>query len=367
MKIALVHDWLTNFAGAEQVLLSLHQIWPDAPIFTSVYNKTRVPQFANADIRVSFLQKWPFASKKHQLYLPLLPLTFESFDFKDYNVVLSSSHSCAKGIITKPSTLHLCYCHTPMRYAWDDSQNYIKESKFIGPIKRLIPSIMNYLRMWDFVSADRVDEFIANSNFVKQRIAKYYKRNAVVIHPPVNASLFKPTVEIGDYYVMSGRLIPYKRVDIAIQAFNELNLPLIVIGTGPEEKKLKALANNNIKFLGRVSDDQLQKYVAQTRAFIFPTLEDFGIAPLEAMAAGRPVIAYRGGGALDYVIEGITGTFFKDQHPLSLADAVRKFDYRKYNPKIIRQHALKFDRPVFKQKIKEFVDEKYREFENSHN
>ena len=366
-KIALVHDWMTNFAGAERVLLAFHEIWPNAPIFTSTYNREKMKQFSNADVRVSFLQKWPLASKKHQLYLPLLPIAFESFDFKDFDIVVSSSHSCAKGIVVKPNTLHISFCHTPMRYAWDDSQNYVKESRFAWPIKKLIPSMMNYIRMWDRVSADRVDHFIANSNFVKQRIKKYYKADAEVIHPPVNASFYTPAQTISDYFLFVGRLISYKRVDHALAAFNELKLPLKIIGTGPEYAKLKSMAKSNIEFLGSVSDSDVKQYLAHAKAFIFPAIEDFGIAPLEAMASGRPVIAFKGGGALDYVIEGITGTFYNKQHPLALADAVKRFDYTKYNPKVIRQHALKFDAPIFKKKIKEFVEGKFMEFKNSNN
>jgi glycosyltransferase involved in cell wall biosynthesis len=359
MKVALIHDWVTNFSGAEQVLLALYEIYPQAPIFTSVYNSKKVPQFKHTKIVTSFLQNFPPSKNKHQLVIPFMPFAFEQFDLKDYDVVISSSHSCSKGVLTSPETLHICYCYTPTRYLWE-----------IGIDKRVTGKVIkgfvgNYLRVWDRLAACRVDYFIAISETVKRRIKKYYGRGSEIIYPPVNTGFYKPQKKIGDWFLIVSRLIPYKKVDIAVQAFSDLGLPLVVIGEGPELEKLKKMAKPNIKFLGRLEDEQVKKYYSQCKAFIFPGEEDFGITPVEAMASGRPVIAYKKGGACESVIEGITGTFFKEQTPQCLIEIIRKFKPEKYNPQLIRQHALKFDRVVFKKKIKEFVDQKYRGFKKN--
>ncbi len=361
MKVALVHDWLTNFTGSEQALLALHQIYPQAPIYTSIYNKQKVPQFNNVEVIKSFLQKFPQAKRRHQIFFPFMPFAFEQFDLKKYDVVISSSHSCAKGVLTSPETLHICYCYTPTRYLWE-----------IGIDKRVTGGITkgfigNYLRVWDRQAADRVDYFVAISEIVRKRIKKYYSRKSKVIYPPVNTGFYKPQGEIGNYFLIVSRLIPYKKIDIAVQSFSDLGLPLVIIGEGPELEKLKKMAKPNIKFLGGLEDERVRKYYSQCKAFIFPGEEDFGITPVEAMASGRPVIAYREGGACESVVEGITGTFFEEQTPQCLIDKVRRFKSEKYNPKIIRQHALSFDISVFKKKIKDFVDEKYKEFQNKLN
>lgn len=364
MKIALVHDWLTNFAGAERVLLAMHELWPEAPIFTTVYNSKNASQFAGADIRVSFMQKIPFAKKKHQMFLPLMPLAFESFDFSEYDVVLSTSHACSKGIVTKPKTLHICYCHTPMRYAWDGSQEYIQKAGFGKLFKSwLIPVMMNYLRVWDRATADRVDEFLANSSFVAKRIKKYYQRDAKVLYPPVDCGRFGMSEgrnvgmsEGQDFYLIVGRLVPYKRVDLVVEAFNENGRKLLIVGEGPEKGKLKKIAKENITFLGHVSEAQVAELMSKCKAFIFPQEEDFGISAVEAQAAGRPVIAYGEGGALETIIEGKTGVFFKEQSAESLNLALERAEKISFSPEEIRAHAQQFDIAIFKSRIKQFVE-----------
>lgn len=289
-------------------------------------------------------------------------MAIEQFDLSGYDVVLSDSASYAKGIITKPSTLHICYCHTPLRYAWDDSHRYISESGYPIFIKKIIPLIINYLRIWDREAALRVDKFIANSQFVKNRIQKYYRAGSAVIYPPVSVKNFEISEASDDYFLMVGRFLPYKRFDIAIKAFNELGWPLKIIGDGPERRRLLRMAGRNIEFLGFCDDINLRKYYSRCRALIFPQEEDFGIVALEAMASGRPVIAYRGGGVLEIMKEGITGLFFNKQTSDSLLRCLEGFNDSDFDSKTIRERALLFDRGIFKEKIRKFVDDNYNEF-----
>ncbi|MEK7182048.1 MAG: glycosyltransferase, partial [Patescibacteria group bacterium] len=280
----------------------------------------------------------------------------EEFDFTKYDIVLSDSSSYAKGIITRPETLHVCYMHTPMRYAWDDCQKYTKDFGFPSMIKKLVPFFMSPIRLWDKISADRVDLFIANSQFVKKRIKKYYRKEASVIHPPVNVNRFAVSNERKDYFLMVGRLIAYKRHDIAIEAFNRLKLPLRIIGRGPELERLKKLAGPTIEFLGRVPEEELPKYYAECRGFVFPQEEDFGIVAIEAMASGRPLIAYRGGDIVEHMEEGKTGVFFDEQTPEAIVKAVERFDETAYDPHFIRQKALAFDKEQFKATMKDYIE-----------
>lgn len=366
MKVAIVQEWLTNLAGSERVTLALHEVFPSAPIFTSLFNPKNLPShFQDLEIKTSFLQKIPLAVKYHQALFPLMPYVFESFDFSDYDVVISSNHSCDKGIITGPKTLHICYCNTPTRYLWSHYHEYLRDSHFNCLVNKFVPYLTHRLRIWDRVAAERVDKFIANSSYVAARIKKYYKKEATVIYPPVDTSFYQPSERIEGYYLVVGRLIPYKKVDIVVEAFNDLGLPLKIIGTGPEYKKLKKMAASNIEFLGYLPDEETKKYYASALAFIAPQEEDFGLTPLEAMAAGRPVVAYYKGGLKETVLEGITGTFFKEQTPQCLIDTIKKFQPTRYNSKIIRQHALNFDTAVFKRKIKEFVEKSFREYQKS--
>ena len=373
MRVALVHDYLNQYGGGEKVLEVFAEIFPDAPIYTLIYdNKITDKILPGREIRASFLQKIPFIKSHHRFFPPLMPLAVEKLDLSDYDMVISDSAAFSKGVITKPGALHICYCHTPTRYAWDDSHKYVKEFSMPSLAKIFVPFFMNYLRLWDREATYRVDKFICNSNFVAQRIKKYYRQKAEVIYPPVDGDFFTPVdpaksplaTNEASYYLMVGRLLVYKRFDIAIEAFNKLELPLKIIGTGPEMKKIKRMANWNIEFLGEMRGEKLKEYYQNCQALIFPQEEDFGIVALEAMACGRPVIAYRGGGALESVKEGETGVFFNEQTANSLAEAVKKFDPSKFNPKLIRQHALKFDKQIFKKKIKDFIEKSYHDYRN---
>ena len=363
MKIALIHDYLVQYGGAERVLEAFTEIFPKAPIFTMVYDKKLMNgSFENKKIRSSFLQKIPFVGSHHRVFPLLMPMAIEQFDLSEFDIVLSDSNSYAKGVITNPNTLHVTYCHTPMRYAWDDCHKYLREFKYSKLTKKLVPFAMNYIRLWDKISADRPDQYIANSNFVSMRIKKYYNKDSFVINPPVNMNNFNISEKIEDYYLMTGRALPYKRFDIAIKAFNKLGLPLKIIGKGPETDRLKKIAKSNVEFLGYLSDKQTSSYFSRCKAFIFPPEEDFGITPLEAMACGRPVIAFKGGGALETVLENKTGIFFDKQTALSVEEAVRNFDHKNFDPKEIRDHAMKFDKEIFKEKIREFIESEYRKF-----
>ncbi len=361
MKIALVHDYLVQYGGAERVLECFMEVFPHAPIYTIVYDKEATHgRFEGKNIKTSFLQKYKLARKKHRLFPLIMPIAIEQFDFSKFDVVLSDSSSYAKGIITGPETLHICYMHTPMRYAWDDCQKYTQDFSFPKLVKKLVPMAMNYVRLWDKVSADRVDRFIANSNFVAKRIKKYYHKEAEVINPPVAISDFYISQERGGYFLMVGRLISYKRHDIAIEAFNKLGLPLKIIGRGPEMKRLKNLAKPNIEFLGRVSDGELAKYYSECRAFIFPQEEDFGIVAIEAMASGKPIIAYWGGDIPEHMEEEKMGIFFQNQKADDIVEAVSNFRDRNYDPNYIRSHSLKFDREIFKSKIKSYIENEFK-------
>ena len=359
MKIALVHDYLVQHGGAERVLECFCELFPDAPIYTLIYDRDAMGDtFSDRTIITSSLQKMPFAQKRHRLFPLLMTAAIEEFDFSQFDIVLSDSSSFAKGIITRPETIHVSYVHTPMRYAWDDCQKYTSDFGFPKMIEKVVPFIMNGVRLWDRISSDRVDNYIANSEFVSRRIKKYYDKDACVINPPVSTERFhlaktKPKKE---YYLMVGRLIAYKRHDIAIQAFNELGLPLKIIGRGPEIASLKKQAGDNIEFLERVDDVVLAKYYAEAKAFIFPQEEDFGIVAIEAMASGRPIIAYRGGDIVEHVIDGKTGIFFEDQTADSLISAVKIFDQYVFDQDRIRERSLKFDRENFKRKIRDYID-----------
>jgi glycosyltransferase involved in cell wall biosynthesis len=364
-RVAIVHDWLTNQGGGERVVWALHRAFPNAPIYTSVFNPEALPQFAALDVRTSFLQHWPQAKTKHQLYPTLRTLAFESFDFSGYDVVISSSSAEAKGVITKPDTLHVCYCHTPTRYYWSDYAQYRKSTGFgiLAPLVRLaMPRLSERMRIWDFAAAQRVDSFIANSKYVQQRISKYYRRASTVINPPIQADRFKLLDTPRSGYVVVSRLIPYKRVDLAVRACSELNLPLTVVGDGSELAKLKAMAGPSVTFLGRAGEEAVNRAYASASAFIFPADEDFGLTPLEAMASGTPVIAYGKGGVTETVIAGKTGTFFPEQTVESLKQALQAFNPRDYDAAKIRAHAEQFDEEVFIKKIQKFVDTNLKEY-----
>ncbi|MGG7153355.1 glycosyltransferase [Clostridium neonatale] len=367
MKIALVHDWLPFMGGAERVLTNFVELYPEAPIYTTICNRSKIDgPIKKAKIITSYLQKDNKEIKNHRKLFPFMMTAIESFNLNDYDIVLSDSSSIAKGAITSPDTMHVCYCHSPMRYAWEFSHEYARKMAGKGGLKaKLLSYFLTGVRLWDNASSDRVDYFIANSENVAKRIWKHYRRESVVIHPPVRCNLFNVSDVDEDYFLIVSRLQEYKRIDIAIEAFNKLGLPLIIIGDGPDRKKLELMANENIRFLGRESDDVIREHYAKCKAFIFPGEEDFGITPLEAMASGRPVIAYKKGGALETVIEEKTGVFFSNQNCDDLIASIKKFESMIFNKKEIRKHAENFDEVIFKQKIKKFIEEKYMEFINN--
>ena len=364
LKIAIVCDWLTNQGGAEKVILGLHQLFPNAPIYTSLYNPEKVKGFEKAEIHTSFLQNIPFAKTKHQFFLNFMPKVFENFDLDQYDIVISSSHSCAKGIIVKPGTLHVCYCHSPMRYAWENHQNYLKEYPVSGLIKKLAGFFIHKIRLWDRLSADRVDQFIANSNYIKKRINKYYRRESVVIYPFIKPQNFE-TATKRDYYLAVGRLTAYKKFDLIVQTFNQNNLPIKIVGTGPMEKQLRKIAKPNIKFLGFTNDQDLKKLYSEAKALIFPQCEDFGIIPLEAMASGCPVIAYGKGGALETVIDEQTGLLFNQQTSESLQQAINKLEQGqiKFSDQQIINQAKQFDQTIFNQKFLNLLEESWKKYQ----
>ena len=339
------------------------EIFPEAPIYTLVFdNKKMGREFADANIRTSFIQKIPGGVKKFKWFLPLMPLATEKYELDDYDVVLSNSSALSKGVLTRPETLHICYCHTPTRYLWTDTHLYIKELSHGKLVKKMISLLLPRLRIWDRVAALRVDKFIANSKTVQKRITKYYGRESDVIYPPVEVSKFQIFPRQDNYFLAGGRLVPYKRFDLIVQAFNKLSIPLKIFGEGPEYQKLKEMAKPNVEFLGKVSDEEKEKLYKKCLAFIHPQEEDFGLMVIEAMASGRPVIAYAKGGALETVVEGKTGKFFNEQSWESLAHTIIRFRPEDYRPEEIRAHAAQFDVNEFKNKIKDYIESRWREF-----
>jgi glycosyltransferase involved in cell wall biosynthesis len=363
MRIALVHDYLIQDGGAERVLKVFHEIWPDAPTFVLLHDPRRMGDlFRGKDIRTSFLQDLPLALKKYKWLMPLMPMATERYNLSDFDVVLSSTSAFAKGVITRPETLHLCYCHTPTRYLWSDTHSYVDELGLPGPIKRLVPLMLSRIRVWDRLAADRVDRFIANSRTVQGRIRKYYQRDSDLLHPPVETHRYAIAPSISNYYVAGGRLVAYKRFDIVVRAFNKLGIPLKIFGEGPESAALRETAKPNIEFVGKVSERDKAELYRRAIAYIHPQEEDFGITAVEAMAAGRPVIAYRRGGALETVIAGKTGLFIDEQSWEELANQIIRFDASAFDPREIRRHAEQFDVEVFKEKMRAYVDEAWKQW-----
>ncbi len=361
MKIALVHEFLNQLGGAEKVLENFLEIWPDATIHVVLYDKDKTDgRFEKYRKTVSWLNHLPFAKSHPRLLLPFMPEAVENFDFSDYDLVFSDSSSFAKGAVTK-GKLHICYCHTPTRFLWTEPE-YLDYQKYPGLLKSLGKIYLPFLKKWDHKAAQRPDFYIANSENVKNRIKKFYGRDSIVIPPPVDAEFFKPVADKKNYFFTVSRLEPYKRVDLIIEAFNELGLPLKIAGTGTVADELKAVAKSNIEFLGRVSDEDLRKYFAEAKALVFAAEEDAGIVLLESQAAGTPVIAYRAGGALEVITEGLTGEFFNEQTKDSLVDALKIFVSHNYDSEKIRNSALEFDKKHFQKKIKEFIENKYDEF-----
>ncbi len=357
MKIAIVHDYLNQYGGAERIIEIFHEMFPEAPIYTSIYDPAALPPiFQTMDIRSSFMQRLPFVKRILPYYLPFFPMAFEQFDLREYEVVLSSTTAWGKGVITSPNCVHLCYCNTPMRFAWR-YHDYMQDREIGSFTGKILALTLHPLRLWDAVSANYVDYFIANSYNIARRIAKFYRRESHVIHCPVDCSNYRISDDVDEYYLIVSRLREYKRIDLAVQAFNQLKRPLVIIGEGSDRERLESMASEHITFLGRVSDEILQDYYARCRALIFPGEEDFGLTPVEVQASGRPVIAYARGGVLETVQEGVTGRLFYPQTPDALADAVRTFDITSVDPQAIRLHALQFDVSHFKEKIQAYLEE----------
>jgi glycosyltransferase involved in cell wall biosynthesis len=359
MKVAIVHEFFCNLGGSDQVVADLHRLFPDAPVYILVVSdRNRGAELLEGmDLRPSFIHRLPFARRWHEPYLPLFPLAIESFDLTGHNVILSSSHVCAKGVIPPPEALHICYCHTPARYVWDLRFLY---AQGLNPLLRAYNAlVMHRLRMWDVSTTSRVDHFVANSHFVAQRIRRYYRRSATVIHPPVDTSFFTPGGKDEDYFLIVSRLTAYKRIAMAVEAFNRLGHQLRIIGDGPERRQLHSLAGPNVRLLGALSRAEVRDHMRACRALIFPGKEDFGITPVEAQATGRPVVAYGGGGALETVVDGVTGVLFDEQTPEALCEAVQRSSAISFDQDAIRRHALRFDREVFEAQVRDFIEEKW--------
>jgi glycosyltransferase involved in cell wall biosynthesis len=368
MKVALIHDHLAQDGGAEKVLKVLAEMFPEAPIYTLLYEKKNTDKYyKNRQILTSIIQRLPMGVKHYQWYMPFMPMAVEFFDLSNFDLVISDTSSFAKGVITSSHTLHICYCHTPTRYLWSDTHQYIEELKYNKYFKKVISLVLNYIRMWDRLAADRVDKYIANSNFVAKRIKKYYKHESTVIYPPVETERFKISEQVDDYFLIGGRLAPYKRVDIVIEAIKKAGKKLKVYGDGIDLERLKKMAKgySNIEFLGWVDDTAKAELYSRSLAFIYPQEEDFGITAVEAMASGRPVIAYCSGGATETVRDGETGIFFNEQTVDSLVEALNNFDNAKFNPEIIKQHAEQFSVEVFKNKINKYIKESWENFKNN--
>ena len=363
--MALIHDHLAQDGGAERVLRVLAEMYPQADIYTLLYEKRQADKyFSDRTIKTSFIQRVPGGVKHYQWFLPWMPLAVEFFDLSDYDLVISDASAFAKGVITGINVPHICYCHTPTRYLWDYTHRYIAELKYNKFIKKVVSLCLNYLRVWDYQAARRVDYFVANSSLVQKRIKKYYDCESEVIYPPVEVDNFKMGEGQGDYFLIGGRVVTYKRFDLAVEAFRELGWPLKVFGDGIDLPRLKKMAKeaHNIEFLGRVSDKERAELYQHCRAFLNPQEEDFGITVVEAMACGRPVIAYSQGGALETVVEGETGVFFKEQTKESLIEALHRFEQLSFNAVAIRQHAVKFSRQRFETQFRDFVERAINDF-----
>jgi glycosyltransferase involved in cell wall biosynthesis len=360
MKIALVCSWLNQYGGAERVLEVLHSMFPEAPIYTSMYAmKTMPASYQQWDIRTSFLQHLPFIKTHHQPFLPLYPLAFESLNLSEYELVISNTSAFAHGVKIGPQTTHICYCLTPARFLWM-YEEYIDRENMPKIAMAVMPLLVPLLRQWDRKAADRVSYFVSISSAVSERIRRFYGRSSEIIYPPVDTRLYQPGTSHDDYYLIVSRLVPYKRIDLAVKAFNSLGLPLRIIGGGRDFEALRALAKSNIKFMGRLPDNEVKEAYARCKGFIFPGEEDFGLTPLEAQSSGRPVVAFAAGGALDTVVDGVTGTFFREPTAESLAEAVRHLEGMSLDPAGIRRHAEQFSTENFREKLMIFIQQAYK-------
>ena len=359
MRVVLIHDHLAQDGGAEKVLKVIADMFPDAPIYTLLYEQKNADKyFKNRTIQTSIIQRIPGGIKYYKWFMPWMPMAVEFFNLSSFDLVISDTSSFAKGVITNSKTLHICYCHTPTRYLWSDTHSYIEELRFNKYFKKLIGLSLNKIRVWDRVAADRVDVFVANSKFIAKRITKYYRRDSEVIYPPINTAEFKVSDDLGDYFLAGGRLVPYKRFDLLLSVFKASGKRLRIFGDGPDADRLKALAegHTNIEFLGRVSETEKIALYSRAQAFINPQEEDFGITMVESLASGRPVIAYNSGGAAE-IVTPECGVLFDEQSSDSLSAALDKFSQQNFDPKVIKQSAERFSEDLFKEKFKGFIDQ----------
>jgi glycosyltransferase involved in cell wall biosynthesis len=367
MRVAIIHDNLIQFGGAERVLASLLDIFPNAPVYTLLYDRQRAGlAIDERRVRTSFLQRIPGARQNHHYFPLLMPMAMEQFDLHEFDVVFSATHSYAKGVITGPNTLHISYCFTPTRYVWDDCHRYVRDFSRLALSLRLAPLGLSYIRLWDYFASQRVDNYLTLSNFVAARIAKYYGRSAEVVPPPVDVERFAITRASEGYYLVVSRLVPYKRTELAIEACERLGRPLKIAGTGPEIDRLRERAGEHTEFLGFVPDAKLPAVYAGARALLFPQEEDFGITPLEAAAAGVPTIAYGFGGALETIVDGETGVFFQQQSADALANAIVVFEKGEFDSASIRQHAEGFSGSRFAAQITDITGSLWEQYKTKH-
>lgn len=373
MKTAIVHDWLTIFAGAERVLEQLFMLHPECDIFATVdFLKEQERAFLRGKKpKTSFIQNLPFASRYFRNYLALMPMAVEQHDLSEYELIISSNYACAKGVITRPDQLHVCYIHTPARYAWDLQEAYLTHGKRRHGAKDfLIRAVLHYLRQWDRLSADRVDLFVANSHFVASRVEKFYRRRSIVVNPPVDTERFQMCDQKEDYYVTVGRLVPYKRTDLVVEAFSTRlkNKRLVVVGDGPEMERIRQIAGPNVELLGHQPEHALTNLVQHARAFVYAGVEDFGISTVEAQACGTPVIALGRGGTLDIVVPDRTGVLFPEQSVPSLLEAISEFECRTFDPTLIRKNAERFRPERFRSRMTAVIERaiQRREIKKSH-
>ncbi len=360
MKVAIIHYWWLTNRGGEAVIKAVTELYPKADLFIHVYDEDMVrkalgEQFTG-NIYPSFINKLPFAKKLYQKYLPLMPMALEQLDLTEYDLIISSESGPAKGVVTRPDAVHVCYCHSPMRYLWDMYHSYLSTSGRL--IKVLFPWLAHWLRVWDRVSADRVDSFVANSNFIAKRISKFYRRESTVVFPPVDTSIFNAMRPKESFYLCLGQMVGYKRADLVVDAFNQLDLPVVIIGEGELYDTLRKKAGPNIKLLGRQPFDVVKDHLERTKALVFPGVEDFGIVPVEAMASGAPVIAYKKGGVMDTVVHGKTGILFDSQTVEGLMEAVKAYEAGEYtfDPQELSAHAMQFDKAHFKTALAKHID-----------
>jgi glycosyltransferase involved in cell wall biosynthesis len=366
MRVALVHDWFTVYAGAERVVEQILRVFPQADVYALVdFLKKEERGFLQGKrAQVSFIQRLPKAQQRYRTYLPLMPLAIEQFDLRGYDLVISSSHAVAKGVITGPDQLHICYCHSPIRYAWDLQHQYLKESGLERGVKSWIArALLHYLRLWDSRTANGVDLFIANSRYIARRILKVYRRQAEVIYPPVDVEAFTLRQDKEDFYLTASRMVPYKRIDLIVEAFSQMpDKRLVVIGDGPEMPKVRAKAGPNVTLLGYQPFEVLRDYMQRAKAFVFAAEEDFGIAPVEAQACGTPVIAFGKGGAAETVVAGETGIFFQDQNVPSLIKAIEEFEKLRFDPLRVRKNAERFSSERFRREFAALIEREWSRF-----